>query len=97
MLLALVMSVNVTGDCDCGVDGGGLVAGTVELYDLPVRAGVGEAVGEGCWEHTVGPAASSKRDNNNNIEIFTQRRKAAKKRREGSIQHILQDSSQLRR
>lgn len=44
------MSVKVTGDCACGMDGGGLFAGTVELYDLPVRAGVGDAagVGDGC-------------------------------------------------
>lgn len=42
------MSVNVTGDWACGTDGGGLFAGTAELYDLPVRAGVGEGVGDGC-------------------------------------------------
>jgi len=39
------MSVNVTGDCDCGADGGGGLLGTAEPYDLPVRAGVGEGVG----------------------------------------------------
>ena len=45
MLLELVMSVKVTGDCACGADGGGVLAGTAELYDLPVRAGVGEGAG----------------------------------------------------
>ena len=45
-LLEFVMSVKVTGDCACGPAGGGLfAAGTAELYDLPVRAGVGEAAG----------------------------------------------------
>ena len=44
-LLELVMSVNVTGDCACGAAGGGVLAGTAELYDLPVRVGVGEGVG----------------------------------------------------
>ena len=39
------MSVNVTGDWACGADGGGAFAGTDELYDLPVRAGDGEAAG----------------------------------------------------
>jgi hypothetical protein len=39
------MSVNVTGDCDCGADGGGGLLGAAEPYDLPVRAGVGEGVG----------------------------------------------------
>jgi len=51
MLLAFVMSVNVTGDCAWGADGGGLSVGIAELYDLPVRAGVGE--GDGCWQKTV--------------------------------------------
>jgi len=45
MLLELVMSVNVTGDCACGAAGGGVLDGTAELYDLPVRVGVGEGVG----------------------------------------------------
>jgi len=43
-LLELVISVNVTGDCACGADRGGVLAGTAELYDLPVRTGVGEGV-----------------------------------------------------
>ena len=60
MLLELVMSVNVTGDCACGADGGGLVVGTVELYDLPVRAGVGD--GDGCCEKTAGVVVSSRKN-----------------------------------
>src|SRR5829696_5881884 len=67
MLLELVMSVNVTGDCACGTDGADLFAGTAELYDLPVRAGVGEGVEDGCWEKTV-TAVSSRKDRNNNIK-----------------------------
>jgi hypothetical protein len=54
------MSVNVTGDCACGADGGGLLEGTDELYDLPVRAGEGDGVG--CWHKTLGAAASSRKD-----------------------------------
>ena len=70
MLLELVMSVNVTGDCACGTDGAGLFVGTAELYDLPVRAGVGEGVEDGCWEKTV-TAVSSRKDKNNKIKNFT--------------------------
>lgn len=44
-LLELVISVNVTGDCACGADGGGGFVGRAEPYDLPVRTGVGEGVG----------------------------------------------------
>ena len=61
MLLRLVISVNVTGDCACGADGGGVFAGPDELYVLPVRAGEGEAVG--CWHKTDGGAVNSSRDN----------------------------------
>ena len=54
------MSVNVTGDCACGPDGGGSFAGPDELYDLPVRAGAGEAAG--CWHKTVGVAVNNRKD-----------------------------------
>ena len=54
------MSVNVTGDCACGTDGGGSFAGPDELYDLPVRAGAGEAAG--CWHKTVGVAVNNRKD-----------------------------------
>src|SRR5215213_6216642 len=60
MLLWLVMSVKVTGDCACGADGGGVFAGPDELYDLPVRAGDGEAAG--CWHKTAGVAANSRKE-----------------------------------
>ena len=60
MLLEVVMSVNVTGDCACGTDGGGSFAGPDELYDLPVRAGAGEAAG--CWHKTVGVAVNNRKD-----------------------------------
>ena len=60
MLLRLVMSVNVTGDCACGADGGGVFIGPDELYVLPVRAGEGEA--DGCWHKTAGVAVNSRRD-----------------------------------
>ena len=54
------MSVNVTGDCACGRDGGGSFAGPDEPYDLPVRAGAGEAAG--CWHKTVGVAVNNRKD-----------------------------------
>ena len=54
------MSVNVTGDCACGPDGGGSFAGPDEPYDLPVRAGAGEAAG--CWHKTVGVAVNNRKD-----------------------------------
>ena len=46
----MVMSVNVTRDCACGAGGGGFLFGVSELYDLPVRVGVG--LGDGCWATT---------------------------------------------
>src|SRR5215212_6592106 len=60
MLLWFVMSVNVTGDCACGADGGGVFAGADELYVLPVRAGEGAAVG--CWHKTAGVTVNNRRD-----------------------------------
>ena len=51
--------MKVTGDCACGADGGGVFAGPDELYDLPVRAGDGEAAG--CWQRTAGVAAKSRK------------------------------------
>lgn len=64
MLLRLVMSVNVTGDCACGADGGGLFEGTDVLYDLPVRVGDGD--GAGCWHKTLDAAVSSRKDKTSN-------------------------------
>ena len=54
------MSVKVTGDCACGDDGGGSFADPDEPYDLPVRAGAGEAAG--CWHKTVGVAVNNRKD-----------------------------------
>jgi hypothetical protein len=71
-LLELVMSVNATGDCACGAGGGGLFAGTVPLYDLPVRAGEGEGagVGDGCWQKTAGIALAITKQKNNERSII---------------------------
>src|SRR5882672_1496960 len=51
MPATLVTSAKVTGDCPCGAGGGGFLAGASELYDFPVRCGVGPGVG--CWPNTI--------------------------------------------
>jgi hypothetical protein len=43
------ISLKETGDCDCGVEGGGFFPAISELYDRPVRGSVGVGVGvEAC-------------------------------------------------
>jgi hypothetical protein len=46
------MSVYVTGDGAWGPEGGGVFGKAGALYDLPVRSGVGDGPGVGCWQTT---------------------------------------------
>ena len=61
-----VISVNVTGDFACGDGGGGFVVGVSELYDLPVRCGVGVGLGApfcamAAWRLRQNPMTSKKK------------------------------------
>ena len=48
MTLCAVMSVNVTGDGNCGAGAGGLGIVLPESYERPARAGAGDGVGVCC-------------------------------------------------